>query len=730
MARSKNIFTDAGWQIIKRAVIIILFTGFLLPSIAQVDRSRPPEPGPAPQIQIGDYTTFTLDNGMRVIVVENDKIPVVSFQLTLDIDPVMEGEAAGYVGMAGSLMRTGTTTRNKAEIDEEIDFIGATLSTYSSGIFASSLTRHTGTLLELMSDVLLNPVFPQEELDRQINQTLTGLSAVLTDASAMVGNVSTRLVYGEVHPYGEVTTPETVENITRELLVDYHNTYFRPNAAYMIIVGDIRTEQAKELMERYFSAWQPGEVPTHNYEIPLPPPGNTVAIAERAGAVQSVISVTYPVYLKPGDPDAISASVMNGILGGGAFSGRLMQNLREDKGFTYGARSSLSSDRLVGRFTARTEVRNSVTDSAIVEILREMERMVSEPVDEETLELTRNFLNGSFARSLESPRTIASFALNIERYNLPEDYYDTYLERLSQVTAADVQRVAGRFLRPENSFIVVGGDKSEVAGSLEKFSSDGSVLLFDPFGRRIVEDSDPEAAAKPEAKTGFEPFEEPTAEKVIDRYIRATGGAYNLGNIKEKVMFMQGRVQGNDMKIIIRQKYPDKYKMTLQRVIRGQDYIIMEQVLNGNRGMHASPSGFIPLEEQVIKELKQEAIIVPELSYGERGFSLTLEGTETINGEEAYKILITGGPLDQTRTEYFSIATGFKLRSETLSKTPSGNMMQVTSYSDYRRFGAMTFPFRITQQLGGESFEMQVYSLQINEGIPDDEFRLHPNVLQ
>jgi zinc protease len=713
----------------KRAVIIILLTGFLLPSTAQIDRSRPPEPGPAPQIHIGDYTTFTLDNGMRVIVVENDKIPVVSFQLTLDIDPVMEGEAAGYVGMAGSLMRTGTTSRNKMEIDEEIDFIGATLSTYSTGIFASSLTRHTGTLLDLMSDVLLNPVFPQEELDRQINQTLTGLSAVLTDASAMVGNVSTRLVYGDDHPYGEVTTPETVENITRELLVDYHNTYFRPNAAYMIIVGDITTQEAKELMERYFSDWQPGEVPSHNYEIPLPPPGNTVAIADRAGAVQSVISVSYPVYLKPGDPDAISASVMNSILGGGAFSGRLMQNLREDKGYTYGARSTLSSDRLVGRFTARTEVRNSVTDSAIIEILREMERLVSEPVDEESLELTRNYLNGSFARSLESPRTIAGFALNIERYNLPEDYYDTYLERLSQVTAADVQRVAGRFIRPENNFIIVGGDKSEVAGSLEKFSSDGRVLLFDPFGRRI-EDSVPAAAAKPEAKSGFEPFEEPTAEKVIDRYIRATGGAYNLGNIKEKVTFMRGRVQGNEMKLVIRQKHPDMYKMTLQRVIRGQDFIIMEHVLNGDRGMHASPSGFIPLEEHVIEELKQDAIIVPELSYNERGFSLTLEGTETINGEEAYKVVITGGPLDRTRTEYFSVATGFKLRTETTSKTPSGNLMQVTSYSDYRRFGAMTFPFRITQQLGGESFEMQVYSLQINEGIPYDEFRLHPSVLQ
>lgn len=729
MIRSFSIFTGSRQQIIKRILFFFLLTCFVFPSFAQVDRTGPPQPGPAPQIHIGDYETFTLDNGMKVIVVENDKIPVVSFQLTLDIDPVMENEAKGYVSMAGSLMRAGTENRSKAEIDEEIDFIGASLSTYSTGVFASSLTRHTDKLLDLMSDVLLNPVFPQEELDREVNQTLTGLSTVLTDAGAMVGNVSTRLVYGENHPYGEVTTPETVSNITREMVADYYSTYFKPNVAYMVIVGDISTGQARDLMNRYFSSWEPGDVPSHTYETPEPPPGNTVAFADRDGAVQSVISVSYPVFLQPGDPDAINVSVMNSILGGGVFSGRLMQNLREDKGYTYGARSSLSSDRLVGRFNVSTEVRNSVTDSAIVEILYEMDRMASEPVDEESLELIKNFLNGSFARSLESPRTIARFALNIERYDLPEDYYDTYLERLSRVTAADVQQVAGRFIRPENSFIIVGGNKSEVAGTLEKFSADGKVQLFDPFGRKIEED-DAGVTEKPETKQGFEPFEEPTAGKVIDRYIRASGGAYNLSNITDKAIYMRGKVRGADLEIIIRHKLPDMYKMTIKRIVRGVDYIVQEQVLNGNLGMNASPQGFFPLEEHVITELKEEAIIIPELTYNERGFSLSLEGIETIEGEEAYKIVITGGPIDRTVTEYFSVSSGFKLRTEITRETPVGPVHQVTGYSDYRRFGAMTFPFRITQQLAGESFDMQVYSLEINENMPDDEFRLHPNVLQ
>ena len=726
MTRALSMFFNLREPVMKRLIISILFIGFLIPLSGQIDRTQPPSPGPAPQVQIGDYRTFTLDNGMKVIVVENDKIPVVSFQLSLDIDPVMEHDAKGYVNMAGSLMRAGTSNRSKAEIDEEIDFIGASLSTYSTGMFASSLSRHTPRLLDLMSDILLNPDFPEEELKREVNQTISGLSTVMSDAGAMVDNVSTRLVYGENHPYGEVATQETVSNITREMVVDYYNTYFKPNVAYMTIVGDISTGEAKELMSRYFADWQPGEVPSHTYETPLPPESTTVAFANRAGAVQSIVAVSHPVVLQPGDPDAINASVMNSILGGGVFSGRLMQNLREDKGYTYGARSSLSSDRLTGRFNVRTEVRNSVTDSTITEILYEMDRIINEPVDEESLELVKNFMNGSFARSLENPRTIAGFALNIERYNLPEDYYDTYLERLSKVSAADVQRVAGRYLRPENTHIIVGGNQPEVAGTLEKFSGKGEVLLFDPFGRRIEEKVEEAAEQKvPARKPELEPLENPTAEKVIERYLGAIGGVPNLRNIVEMATYMRGDIYGTELDVIIRQKLPDKYKMTIK--MRGN--VVQEQVVNGNRGMTMGMQGFVAIEKDQLEQLKEEAIIIPELSYEERGYELTLEGTETVYGEEAYKILITG-PHDQSRTEYFSVKSGFKLREEITLEGPEGPVVQVTGYSDYRRFGAMTFPFLISQQLGNESYTMQVYTLEINEGLSDDEFRLHPSVLE
>ncbi len=690
----------------KRITIILLLAFCLIPLSAQVDRTRAPEPGPAPVIQIGDYEKFSLDNGLKVIVVENDKIPVVSFQLTLDIDPVMENDAKGYVSMAGSLMRAGTTNRTKPEIDEAIDFIGASLSTFSTGMFGSSLSRHTETLLELMSDILLNPVFPEDELERERSQAITAQATVRTDAGAMVSNMSTALVYGNNHPYGEVTTEETLKNITRDMLTDYYNTYFRPNVAYMVIVGDIRLEEARNLMEAYFSGWQQAEVPRHTYETPETPAGNRVAMADRTGAVQSVVSVTHPVQLRPGDPDAIKASVMNNILGGGVFSGRLMQNLREDKGYTYGARSSLSTDRLASRFNARTEVRNSVTDSTISEILYEMERMVNEPVDQESLDLVKNFMNGSFARSLESPRTIANFALNIERYGLPSDYYATYLERLAAVTATDVRDMANKYLRPNNSYIIVGGNKNDVAETLEKFSYTGEVEFYDAFGR-IIEESDFEIPA------GL------TAAEIVRNYVNAIGGEDAMNNIDDITIEMSASVQGMVIEMKTQQKAPNK----IRSVMTMGGNVMQEQIFDGERGMMRGMQGTMEMEGEMLDQMKAQAAINPELTYQEKGYTLTLDGVETVEGKQAYKVNITS-PQDVTITEFFDVDTGLKLRTLISQDTPMGPMTQTTDYTDYREVGGLLFPFMMRQQAGPQVFDLEVKSVEINQGLDDAVFSI------
>lgn len=676
--------------------IISIFTFYS--ADAQVDRSQPPEPGPAPVIQIGDFESFKLDNGLTVIVVENRKVPVISFQLSLDIDPVLEGDAKGYVSLAGSLLSEGTTNRAKKEIDETIDFIGASLSTSSSGMFASSLTRHRETLLELMSDILMNPSFPEEELERLKNQTRSGLATTPNDANAMAANVSRAVVYGTDHPYGEVTTEETLDNIQREMLVEYYEDHFKPNVAYMVIVGDISLDEAREVTETYFGNWEAGEVPSRTYSTPAPPNGRRVAMVDRRDAVQSLVTVTHPVELKPGHEDAIKANVMNSILGGGAFSGRLMQNLREDKGYTYGARSSLSADRLVGRFNARAEVRNAVTDSTVTEILNEMERMRQEPVDESSLELTRNFMTGSFARSLESPRTIANFALNTIRYDLPDDYYKTYLEKLNEVSVEDVQEMANKYLNPDNAYIVVAGSKEEVMGSLGSFSAIDMVELYDAFGRPVEEE---ELRPAPE---GY------TAETVMEQYIEAIGGRERLESIRDIKQEMTGRLMGQEVQMTIYKKTPH---FLLQETTMGGT-TLSKQLFDGEKGVVTSQMGRQEFTEGAeFEQFNAEAAIIPELTYKESGIEQELLGIDIIDGQASFKVKSTYAS-GNTVHNYYCTASGLKLKTE----NNGGN----STYDNYREVDGFVMPFSITQEVGPQTIEVTVDNVEINPGLEESMF--------
>ena len=403
-------------------------------TLAQVDRSHAPEAGPAPTIELGESTMFKLTNGIRLIVVENHRQPKVSWTLSLEHKPVFEGPKAGMIDLFGDLMQSGTSLKSKAEFDEAVDFIGASLSTSAKGIRGSSLTKHTDKFLSLMAEVILSPSFPESELERLRTQALSGLLASESSPSEISDALTRTINFTNNHPYGEITTAETLGSITREDFQEYHSTYFHPNNAYLVVVGDIDSSIALEKANKYFGNWERAVIPYKRWDSPDRPKDIRVCLAPVEGAVQTSIKVTHIINMPPGHEDAIAASVMNSILGGGAFSGRLMQNLREDKAFTYGARSSFSTDPLVGTFTAYADVRNEVTDSAIVELLYEIKRITIELVDSASLALTKNYMSGSFARTLENPNTAAWFALNIKRYKLPEDYYSTYLQKLSEIT--------------------------------------------------------------------------------------------------------------------------------------------------------------------------------------------------------------------------------------------------------------------------------------------------------
>ncbi len=684
-----------------KKIVYSIFILFLTLSVnAQLDRSTRPNPGPAPKIQLGDYKLFTLDNGLKVIVVENHKIPKITYQLSLDIDPVLEESQAGFVEITGNLLRAGTTSRTKAEIDEAIDFIGASLNTNSTGISGSVLTKFSGNLLGIMSDVLYNPSFPVEELEKLKKQNISGIQAAKNDANSIANNINSAVIFGNKHPYGEISSEKTFENITLDKCKEYYKTYFRPNVAYLIIVGDITLKEAQSQAKQYFGKWQKGVVPAHTYNFPELNKSPRVVIGNRDGAVQSVIMVSYPLDFKPGNPDAIKASVMNSILGGGSLSSRINANLREKNAYTYGAYSSLKTDKLVGSFNASGEVKGEATDSAMIELFFEIKRMISEPVENTLLEQVKSRMNGSFARSLENPSTIAGFALNIEKYKLPKDYYATYLEKLSKVSVADVQDMAKKYIKPENANIIAVGNADKLQKTMAKFSKDGKVEQRDFYGNPV------KAMEAPSNLTGMD---------IISNYVKAIGGKENLLKVNDITTKMGMSMQGMNIEITNKQKAPNK--MYVETKVGAN--VMSTQVCNGIKAMVKSQMGNQEVSGADLKDMLVQATINSELFLDKMGISVELKGSEDVEGQPAWKVQMNM-PSGKNMVDFYDQKSGLKVKSV----APRGQMSVTTLYSDYREVEGVLFPYRIKQSAGPQSFDITVSAIEVNKGIDDSVFAL------
>jgi predicted Zn-dependent peptidase len=682
----------------KKIVYSIFIILLSLTVNAQLDRSVRPNPGPAPKIQLGDYKLFTLPNGLKVIVVENHKIPKINYQLSLDIDPVLEGSQAGYISITGDLLRAGTSTKTKAQIDEAIDFIGASLNTYSTGISGSVLTKFSPELLGIMSDVLCNATFPAEELDKLKKQNISGIQASKNEAKAIAENINSAVMFGNQHPYGEIVSEKTIESITLDKCKDYYKTYFRPNTAYLIIVGDITLKEAELQANKYFGKWEKGVVPPHKYNFPESNKSPKVVIGNRDGAVQSVIMVSNPVEFKPGNPDAIKASVMNSILGGGSLSSYINANLREKHAYTYGGYSNLNTDKLVGSFNASAEVKGAATDSAMTQLLAEINRIINEPVAKDVLEQVKSRMNGSFARSLENPSTIAQFALNIEKYKLPKDYYATYLEKLSKVTAADVQEMAKKYLKPENANIIAVGNADMLQKTMVKFSKDGKVEQLDFYGNPV------KALETPTNLTGMD---------VVSKYVEAIGGKEKLAKMNDVVIKMGMSMQGMNIEIINKQKAPNKLKVETK--MGGN--VMSTQICNGVKAMIKSPMGNKELTGKDMEEMLIHSTLNIELYLDQMKITPELKGVEEVDGQPAWKVQMTL-PAEISTVDFYDQKSGLKVKSI----AQQGQTSLTTLYSDYRDVDGFLFPFKIKQSAGPQSFDIVVSSVEINKGIDDSVF--------
>ncbi|MDR0421214.1 MAG: insulinase family protein [Prevotellaceae bacterium] len=473
----------------KNIIVLITFAVcFTFASAQTLDRSIQPKPAPTSEIQIKDAQIFTLDNGLKVFVVEDNKLPQVYFSFQFDIDTKTYGEKAGLPSIFSEVAGKATGNMTKAELNKAFDLIGASFGFSGKSAYVSGLSKYRSKMIELFADVLLNPVFSAEELDLAKTQIISMLAYIGMDGGQMMQIISQILRNGKDHPEGEMFTAESIRNITVDDLNEYYKTFIAPNKTNLVIVGNITLADAKAEVEKYFKNWEKREVPEYKYEQPKAPEKIRVAFVHKEGAVQSEINVCYPLNYEFYNNDWFSANLMSHILGGGS-SGRLFQNLRETHSYTYGCYGELAADDVIGYYSASASVRNDVTDSAINQILFEMQRIIDTDVSEKDLASAKAFAMGSFGRSLQQPGTVAKFAVEIDKYGLPADYFKNYLKMIDAVTVEDIKMAAQKYIHPQNAWIIIVGDK-KYANTLKQFVTDGKIEFYDMYGNLTDEVAD------------------------------------------------------------------------------------------------------------------------------------------------------------------------------------------------------------------------------------------------
>jgi predicted Zn-dependent peptidase len=661
-------------------------------------RTKAPAAGPAPVIQLGDFQNFTLDNGLQVVLVENHKLPSVSYQLFVDVPPIMEGKYAGASGMMGSMLRRATSTKSKEELDEAIDFIGATLNTGGSGAYAATISKYKETLMDMMAEVVLDARFPESEFAKVKSEAEANLQSSLNNPAAIAGRVQSVVTYGKDHPYGELMTDETLDNITLDVVKDFYDTYFVPNRSYLVMVGDLTRAEAEKLAKGAFSDWKAKDVMVKEFDMPKRPEGVTVNFVPRTGAVQSNIIISHAIDVKPGTEESLRAGILNPILGSG-FNGRLFQNLREDKAYTYGANSRISPSEVIGSFSAFSDVRNEVTDSSITEFIYELTKISTEPVTADELNRSKSQIAGSFGRALESPQRIASYALNTIRYGLDRDYYPTYLKKVESTNANDLLEVARMAMSPTNTNIIVVGDKA-VAEKLAKFATNGKVNYLDVNGEPINME---EMAAPTDV----------TPKSVIMGYIDAIGGADALAKVKNFALTMEADVQGQTLvQTMVKE---DGTKFNSQTMMMGM--VMADQRFNNGKAKMVQQGQTIPDSPELTATMAEQTALFPIAALINTLDKVSVTGTEMVDGKSAVVLTVKSDSGDAQH--YFDKESMLQVRMV----KKQGPQTVTVNYGDYREIGGVKMPY--SMKMSGMlpfPIEMKVTKADVNTEIDQSLF--------
>ena len=545
-----------------------------------------------------------------------------------------------------------------------------------------------------------------KEVDSALNNAMAfdfSMNSLEKSAEAIASRMVRALNFGKNTAMGEFETQESVESLTLGDIKEAYNNFITPSRAYLIFSGDITLAEAKKIANEYLGDWK-GKTLTFPTIAPEKSIAKTeVDIIDLPSAVQAQLFVTNLITNPMTNPDYFALTLTNQILGGGS-EGKLFQNLREKRGFTYGSYSSIGSGRFQSLVSSSAQVRTEKVDSAVAEIMAEVKNMQNGNFTQKDLDLVKAKYNGSFALNMENPELAASYALNILTNNLPKDFYRTFLQKINAVTLADIKRVSQKYLSTDKARIIIVGNAEQITPGLKKLGY--NIKNFDAYGN-------PVKASAPVATDASM-----TAEKVIDKYLKAVGGKDALQKINTYSATVSMDMGGQKLSGSMKKMAP--YSTSMELTMNGMSAFKM--MFDGTSGYQAQMGQKSPFGEEEIKIQKDEKGIFPQLHYGEASYKVSLEGSSKVNGEDAYKVKVIK-PSGNVSHEFYSIKTGYLLKQTSTLKAQGQEMEQTVEFGDYKDIGGIMTPTSITQLAGGQELPMKLSDIKYNSGVTAEDFK-------
>ncbi len=680
------------------ALFIIAFTVNMF--AVDINVNKKPEPMQEKEFSFPKYSTKTLSNGIKVFVIEDHEQPTVYFRIMIEGGSSIEGTKTGVAEVTSEILSKGTKKRNALSIASTLDGVGASFGLsagpdYISG-FGGGLKKQINTVLDVVSDYIINPAFPNDEFEKIINQKIASIQYDKADPGSLAGALARKVVYGEKHPYSKKTTEESVNSISIDDVKKYYNLTFMPNNMTIAVIGDISEKEAVKLLEKYFGNWKKGEKPIINIPDPQSQPKGVYFI-NRAGSVQSSLIVT-SLGIPYSYRDYESFDLAGSVIGAG-FAGRLFRTLRETYSFTYTPFGYVSGSKYANRFVCGADVATAKTDSSVMITLEQLRQLNTEAPTDDELNRIKSYKIGSYLMSFENSSFVASLIQNADFMGKSIELVKSYPKRLSSISSTDVRNAARKYLNPDNSYIVIAGDPS-VKKELEKY---GNIFEYD---------LDLNALTGPNAKIEKVSI---SADDLLDKYAKAIGGKSQINSIKTLIAEGEGNFAFQGQKSQVNYTRINKIGNKLYQNIDISGY--PQKLWTNGTDAYTDVSGTVVKQTgNDISKFLLEAEILQETKLVQIGFKC-----EVIGKKDNVILMKAISPSNEESTLYFDATTFYLLKKETVIKTGSGSEIGVESYSDYSKIGNFTLPRTLVISGPGYSINLNV-SYKIDEEVNDNIF--------